>query len=209
MAKTVYFYVLDTMADWEAGYITAELHSGRFSRKGAPKYKVKTVGMTTDPVTTMGGLRIQPDITLDSFDMDNAALLLMPGGDKWADPVHVPLLEKAKECLNAGVPVAAICGATIALAFAGVLNSRYHTSNDLNFLKAICPSYAGEAFYVQEPAVTDGNLITASGVAPLEFACQILKKLDVFSPQTLEAWYQLYLTREAKYFFALMESIQN
>lgn len=35
------------------------------------------------------------------------------------------------------------------------------------------------------------------------------KKLDVFLPQTLDSWYKLYLTREAKYFFALMESIQG
>jgi len=29
--KTIYVYVQDTMADWEAGYALAELHSGRFS----------------------------------------------------------------------------------------------------------------------------------------------------------------------------------
>jgi hypothetical protein len=76
-------------------------------------------------------------------------------------------------------------------------------------LKAVCPNYSGEQFYRQEPAVTDGKLITASGIAPLEFAYQILKNLDVFLPQTLESWYKLYLTREAKYFYALMESIKN
>jgi putative intracellular protease/amidase len=209
LSKTVYLYVLDTMSDWEAGYIIAELHSGRFFRKGASKYTVKTVGITADPVTTMGGVRIVPDFTQDSLNLDNAGLLILPGGDTWAEPAHIPLLEKAKECLDAGVTVAAICGATLALAFTGVLNNRYHTSNDLNYLKSICPMYTGDAFYVQEPAITDGNLITASGVAPLEFAYQILKKLDVFSPQTLEAWYLLYLTREEKYFFALMESIQK
>mgnify|MGYP007062995005 len=48
----------------------------------------------------------------------------------------------------------------------------------------------------------------ASGTAPLEFAYQVLKKLDVFLPQTLESWYKLHLTHEAKYFFALMESLQ-
>ncbi|MFX4263633.1 type 1 glutamine amidotransferase family protein [Pelotomaculum propionicicum] len=209
MNKTVYLYVLDTMADWEAGYIIAELHSGRYFRKGATKCTVKTVGLTGEPVTTMGGVRIKPDITPDSLDIDDAALLLMPGGDTWLEPVHAPVLEKAKECLDAGVTVAAICGATMALAQAGVLDNRYHTSNDLNFLKSICPNYAGEAFYRQEPALTDGDLITAPGVAPLEFAYQVLKKLDVFLPQTLESWYKLYLTHEAKYFFALMESIQN
>lgn len=208
MSKTVYLYVLDTMADWEASYLIAELNSGRFFKKEAKKHVVKTVSLTEGPIITMGGVRVIPDISLDSFDIDDAGVLLLPGGDTWLEPVHAPLLEKAKECLNSGVIVAAICGATIALAQAGVLNNRYHTSNDLNYLKSICPAYTGEVFYRQEPAVTDGKLITASGTAPLEYAYQVLKNLDVFLPQTLESWYKLHLTHEAKYFFALMESLQ-
>ena len=65
----------------------------------------------------------------------------------------------------------------------------------------------GESFYLQQPAVIDGDLITASGVAPLDFAYAILNKLEVFLPATLEAWYKLYQTHEAKYFFALMASL--
>jgi putative intracellular protease/amidase len=208
MKKTVYLYVFDTMADWEASYAIAELHSGRYFRKDAIKYTVKTVGLTNEPVVTMGGVRIMPDISLDALNADHAGALLLPGGDTWLAPVHTPLLEKVKEFLGSGVCVAAICGATIGLAQAGFLSERYHTSNDLDYLKAVCPAYTGEAFYRQEPAVADGNLITASGVAPLEFAYQIIKKLEVFLPQTLEAWYMLYRTREAKYFYALMESVQ-
>ena len=29
---TIYVYTHDTMADWEIGHVTAELHSGRFFR---------------------------------------------------------------------------------------------------------------------------------------------------------------------------------
>ena len=28
----IYVYVLDTLADWELGYVTSELNSGRFFR---------------------------------------------------------------------------------------------------------------------------------------------------------------------------------
>ena len=31
---TVYVYVLDTLADWEIGHVTAELHSKRFFQEG-------------------------------------------------------------------------------------------------------------------------------------------------------------------------------
>ncbi|SDX19139.1 hypothetical protein SAMN05444487_111148 [Marininema mesophilum] len=39
------------------------------------------------------------------------------------------------------------------------------------------------------PAVSSENLITASGVAPLEFTMEVLRKLDVFAPDTLHAWF--------------------
>jgi len=32
VAGTIYLYVFDTMADWEIGYVTAELNSGRYYR---------------------------------------------------------------------------------------------------------------------------------------------------------------------------------
>ena len=40
---TIYVYVLDTLADWELGYVTAEVHSGRFFKKDAPEITIKTV----------------------------------------------------------------------------------------------------------------------------------------------------------------------
>ena len=33
---TVYVYVMDTLADWEIGHVTAELYSKRFFRADAP-----------------------------------------------------------------------------------------------------------------------------------------------------------------------------
>ncbi|WP_419822867.1 hypothetical protein [Anoxybacterium hadale] len=51
--NNVYLYVFDTMADWEIGYLTAELNSGRFYRKGLEPTKIVTVGIQKKPVTTM------------------------------------------------------------------------------------------------------------------------------------------------------------
>jgi len=58
-----------------------------------------------------------------------------------------------------------------------------------------------------ESAVTDENLITASGIVPLEFTMQVLKVLDVFKSETLQAWFNVYKTKEPKYFFELMDSM--
>lgn len=39
MNNTVYLYVFDTMADWEIGYVTAELKSGRYYKRGWSRQK--------------------------------------------------------------------------------------------------------------------------------------------------------------------------
>ena len=62
------------------------------------------------------------------------------------------------------------------------------------------------AKYRNLPAVTDGLLITAGGVSPLEFAYEIFKKLDVFTPAMLEAWFGLFKTGDMKYFGELMKA---
>lgn len=209
MTKIAYLYVLDTMADWEPGFLIAELNSGRAFRKDTERYTVKTVGLTKEPVVTMGGLHIIPDISIDELTTDNAGVLILPGADTWLESVPDPLISKVRECLDAGILVAAICGATMGLANAGLLDNRPHTSNDSGFLKAVCPNYAGEMFYRNEPAVTGENVITASGVAPLEFTREVLRELNVLSPRTLEAWYNLYVTHETQYFYALMESLEK
>lgn len=208
MSSTVYLYVLDTMSDWEIGYLTAELNTGRYFRKGMQPSKIVTVGINKTPVTTMGGLRILPDITTEECHIKGTDALILPGGEAWMDPMHEAIINKAKQCMEENIIVGAICGATIALARQGLLDNKCHTSNDLAYLKMVCPDYKGEKLYKNEPAVTDGNLITASSSASLEFARDVLKALDVFAPNTLESWYNLYHTQEAKYFYELMAAVQ-
>ena len=208
MKNTVYLYVFDTMADWEIGYLSTEINSGRYYKKGLMPLKIVTVGINKNPITTMGGLKILPEIELKECSVKDTAALILPGGNTWTEAIHAPIIRMAEECLEKGIVVGAICGATIGLAMEGVLDQRDHTSNDLGYLKMVCPSYDGEKHYKQECVVTDGSLITASGIAPLEFTLHILKILEVFLPQTLDSWYNLYKTQESKYFFELMNSIQ-
>ena len=208
MKNAVYVYVFDTLADWEIGYIDAEIHSGRYFRKDREPLRIVTMGNSKKTVVTMGGLKIVPDIVIDAFNMNDAAALILPGGNTWTDQIHDGVLSLAGKCLDNEIVVAAVCGSTIGLARAGLLDRRYHTSNALEVLKMVCPNYTGEQYYMDTPSVTDGNLITASGVAPLEFAVNVLKKLDVFLPEVLDAWKQLYKTLEAKYFFELMRLTQ-
>ncbi len=206
--KTVYMYVPDNMADWEPGYAMAELKQGSIFRPGVGPFEVRTFSLSGGAEVSMGGIRISPDMGIGGVTPSGSALLLLPGSTVWAGPGQEAVIELAKAFAAAGVPVAGICGATFALARAGLLDDRPHTSNVLSVLKSLCPQYKGEAFYREEPAVTGNGVITASGMAPLDFARQILKCLDVATPETLDLWYKLNSTREPRFYFELMNSLK-
>ena len=204
---TVYVYVLDTLADWELGHVIAELNSGRFFKKDAPGVSVKTVGVSKEPVKTMGGLTIIPDCVINDIAVNEESVLLLPGANTWENPNHGAIIEKASELLSVGAMVCAICGATAALANAGLLDQKRHTSNGASYLEMVSPSYKGQGFYVEKPSVADHNLITASSTGALLWAKQIIERLKVFQPDTLDAWYTYFSTGEAQHFFALMQTL--
>ena len=206
---TIYIYLLSTLADWEIAPISAELNSKRFFKADAPQVVVKTVAVSKEPVKTMGGLTIVPDCTIDEIELSEKTVLLLPGADSWAEAQNGQIIQKASALLSKGGTVCAICGATVALANAGVLNDRPHTSNGAGFLEMFCPSYKGQKFYVDQPAARDGNLITGSATGSLMWAKLIIEKLGVFSPQTLEAWHAYFSTGKPEHFFALMQSVQR
>ena len=205
---TVYLYVLDTLADWEIGYITAELNSKRYFRNKDDECVLVKVGAGKKPIRTMGGILVTPDIAAGEVTLKDEDMLILPGADTWQNPEHETILGLAGKLIEDKKKVAAICGATVALAGRGALDQHKHTSSDREFLKMICPGYGGEKNYQDKPAVADGNLITASAVGALEFTYEVIKSLGVFKPETLESWYSLFSTREGKYFYDLMNSMK-
>ena len=200
--KTVHVAVYDTLADWEVGAATA--HINKLSWQKEPgTFEVKTIGLTADPIATMGGMRIVPDAVLADLTPADSAMLILPGADTWETGVLAPFARKAREFLEAGTPVAAICGATFGLAKEGLLDNRAHTSNAAEYLAY--SGYSGAERFVEELAVTDGVLITASGTAPFDFAREVLRKLDVYEPHVLDGWYRLYAHSDPAGFAILAE----
>ncbi len=204
----IYLYLLDTLSDWEIAFITAELNTGRFFKVKGEKIVIIKISHSLNKIKTMGGFEILPDELIENIKFQKDDILILPGADTWMDAVNDKTLEIVKELLNKNVIVAAICGATMALANKGILDNRKHTSNDKEFLKISCPNYSGESLYVDELVVTDGNLITATGLAPLEFSYEVFKKSNLFKADTLEAWYNLFVTKESRYFYDLLNSLK-
>ena len=54
------------------------------------------------------------------------------------------------------------------------------------------PGYEGGAEYVEAPAVRDRGLITASGLADVEFAAELFDELDVLSESARGVWKDLF-----------------
>ncbi len=184
--KAVYFLAVPGFADWEAAHALAELR-----RHG--HYRVQAIGLSHDAVQSMGGLTVQPTATLAELDPDDVAVFILPGGDRWEQqPVERELVAALKTLEARAVPIAAICAATTAVARAGLLAGRRHTSNGLEYLKQHVPDYAGSAMYVDAPAVRDRGLITASGLADVEFAEEIMAELGVLSDSDRSYWTSLF-----------------
>ncbi|WP_030299210.1 DJ-1/PfpI family protein [Streptomyces katrae] len=200
--KPVHLAVYDTYADWETGHTTAHL-----AQRG---HQIRTVGFAAGtPVTTMGGVRIQPDLALADLSPADSSLLVLTGASLWDSGDDLaPFAAKAREFLAAGVPVAAICGATAGLAREGLLDARAHTSAAAVYL-AHQPGYAGAGHYAEADAVTDGDLITAGPTEPVAFAREVFARLDVYEPDVLDAWYRLFHDSDASAFPVLMAAAER
>lgn len=188
--KAVYLLVFDGYADWEPAHAVAELR-----RHG--QYRVETVALTREPVQSMGGIRVLPSRSVAEVELNDVAIVILPGGDRWegapTDSELVILLERLSE---QQVPIAAICGATVGISKMGLLRGRRHTSNGLHYLQQHVRNYTEAANYVDAPAVRDRGLITASGLADVEFAREIFEELGVLSEADRALWAQIF--RSAK-----------
>ncbi|MCK0746824.1 DJ-1/PfpI family protein [Chromohalobacter nigrandesensis] len=201
--QDVHVLVFDSMSDWEAAYATSGINNPQFQRV-PDRYQVRTVSVSGAPVVTAGGLRIQPDMALVDLAPSNSAMFIMPGGALWDEGGNIEAVEVAQHFLDAGKPVAAICGATAGLARGGLLDTRRHTSNALEYLSAT--GYGGIDLFEDKPAVTDGGVVTASAMSPVDFAYHIFALLGLYEPPVLDAWYGLFKTGRAEYFGELMDA---
>ncbi len=200
-ASVAHLALYDTLADWEVGHLLVELRTGRFT--GSP-WNIVTVADSPEPITTMGGLRIMPDMILDDLEPADSNLLILPGADIWDAGGGAAFAAAAARFLDAGVPVAAICGATAGLARAGLLDKRRHTSAAAEYLMAT--GYAGGDYYIDDRAVVDGDLITAGPQSPVQFASATLRHLGLASARTLEAYERLFHGADATAFPVLMQA---
>ena len=183
--RTACVFVFDGFADWEPASALAEL-------RRTFGFATRALALGTEPVVSMGGLRVVPDGTLADLESSGADILILPGGDSWMAGERPEITAAVRAMDASGRPVAAICAATLALAHAGLLDDRLHTSNGAGFIQKYVAGYRGAGFYRTASTVTDRGVITASGVAPIAFAAAIFRWAAPEREQDIAGYEALY-----------------
>lgn len=187
MEKTVLFVMIDQFADWEAAYLSSAIYM-----LGQGRFRVKTISLTKESVTSIGGFHILPDFDMECMLPEYEALILI-GSMTWRSERAKAIKKLVETCQLKGKILAGICDASAFLGTVGALNNLEHTSNDLEDLKKWAgDAYRGEQKYKMRQAVRDGKLITANGTASLEFAKEVLYALDVAPKEKIKDWFQFH-----------------
>jgi len=183
--KYIFVFLFNGFSDWEIAYLSPEI-------KKSKEFDLIYFSADGSPVTSMGGLRIVPDVSLKEIQAEKVNMLILPGGTAWEKDENCELDVLVNTLFDGGKTIAAICAATTYLGKQGFLDHLKHTSNDLYYLKQIAPQYSGEIHYINRLAVTDKNIITAKGIAPIEFAREIFTSIKLRKKQDIEKWFQLF-----------------
>lgn len=163
-------------ADWECALLMAVA-------RAYLGVDVVTASPDGGEVTSMGGLRVIPDLGYDGLDPAGFDALVVPGGLSWEKGTAPDIGPLVRSFRAAGKLVGGICAASSALAATGLLDGVAHTGNSLASHSEQA-AYGGEARYRDQPqAVSDGRVVTAPGHSPVSFTTEILKALDLWGPE--------------------------
>lgn len=150
-------------ADWEYALIAGT---------GAPFYgqEVRFFSPTPGHFLSQGGLPVIVDADLQHCADWQPDVVVVVGGMIWESAQAPDVSAFLQACLERDATVAGICGGTLALARAGLLNTVHHTSNSIDFLQTNAAAYKGSALYQDSTtAVIADRIITAKGSAPVSF----------------------------------------
>jgi putative intracellular protease/amidase len=187
MKPKAYVFVFYGLADWEPALALCEI------RKSG-KYEVLAAAHSSETVVTMGGMKVAPDITTDQIELRETAIFILPGGNRWEEAPDPKVDDLLRRLHAAGILIGALCAATLEIARAGLARGVRHTSNAKTYLKKMVPDYMDddERFYVDELAVTDHKIITASGLGSVEFTREVIRELGIYNEATTKMWFEMF-----------------
>lgn len=172
MAK-VAFILTQGFADWEYAF-TAGAGRGYYG------LECRFFAPQPGKVESLGGIVVEVDHGVDRISAWEPNIVVVVGGTIWDSPAAPDISAMLQDNYARGATLAGICGGTLALARAGLLNENEHTSNSLEFLQENVGAYVGAACYCQRSAAFYAKrIITAPGTAPASFAAAIFESAGV------------------------------
>ena len=138
------------------------------------KIDVKTVGVSSEIVTSSCGVGVKCDMTIDEFDFYDVEAVVLPGG--MPGTLNLENSSAVQKVIdnanNTNAFICAICAAPSILGHKGLLSGK----------KAVCfPGFENSLEGCEsccEYVVTDGKFITAKGAGVcIDFGLEIVKQL--------------------------------
>lgn len=138
------------------------------------KIDVKTVGVSSEIVTSSCGVGVKCDMTIDEFDFYDVEAVVLPGG--MPGTLNLENSSAVQKVIdnanNTNAFICAICAAPSILGHKGLLSGK----------KAVCfPGFENSlegSESCREYVVTDGKFITAKGAGVcIDFGLEIVKQL--------------------------------
>jgi len=176
MGKVLCF-IYDDMADFElilASHFVAR-HTGR---------EIVPIAYESKVIKSAAGMSYYPMVTVkEALEYTDIEGIIIPGG--WNRVQKEELTEILIKVNNEGKLLASICAGPEYLARAGVLDGRKYTTTLTEAAIAemgIEDSFPRETFLSQN-VVRDGNIITATGNAFVDFAIEIADWFGIFKDE--------------------------
>ncbi|HXQ20105.1 MAG TPA: DJ-1/PfpI family protein [Candidatus Acidoferrales bacterium] len=165
--------VLDFCGPFEVFSVT-RLNEERRREEPSP-FEIVLIAESLDTVTATGGLRVQPDYTLETAPPLD--ILVVPGGWGTRKEIHNDaLLRFIAQRGRAVETLTSVCTGAMLLGTAGLLDGRRATTHwrSLNWMRESFPAVAmDDTLHVVE----DGNVITSAGIsAGIDMALRVVTR---------------------------------
>lgn len=165
--------VLDFCGPFEVFSVT-RLDEARRREEPSP-FKVVLIAQTKDTIVATGGLKVQPDYTID--DTPALDILVVPGG--WGTRTEINnerLLNFIASQARQVETLTSVCTGAMLLGKTGVLDGRHATTHwrSLDWMRESFPKVMVED---RLHVVEDGNILTSAGIsAGIDMALRVVTR---------------------------------